>query len=160
MDKKEFWAQKPSLPSYRTITFTHPVWATPVRLVSDVFAAVMLGGNSYTPAPMTIEPPAKNGDAGIVMTISLPRQVVGRQFKAKLQEVIAAGSREPIGILYAEWLGEIDAPKVTWPLFVADQQGVAFNSTTVQVRGSIDNPMRRNVAPIYDPAVFTGLQSA
>ncbi len=160
MDKAEFWAQKPKLPTYRTITFTHPVWATPVRLVADVFAAVTLGSNSYTPAPMTIEPPAKKGDAGIVMTITFPRQVVGRQFKAKLAEIVSAGSRAPIEVLYAEWLGETDAPKVTWPLFVADRQGVAFSATAVQVSASIDNPMRRSVAPIYDPAVFTGLQSA
>lgn len=160
MDKAEFWATKPKLATFQTVTFSHPAWAFPIRLVANVFDSVTLGGESYTPAPMTIEPPQKNGEAGVVMTIGLPRQVVGRQFKSKLREIVATGSREPIGILYAEWLGEIDAPKVTWPLFVADQQGVAFNSTTVQVRGSIDNPMRRNVAPIYDPAVFTGLQSA
>ncbi len=160
MDKREFWATKPKLPTFQTVTFTHPVWITPVRLVSNVFAEVTLGGNVYTPAPMSIEPPKKQGDSGVSMSISFPRQVVGRQFKAKLREIAAAGSRDPIEIVYAEWLGETDAPKVTWPMFVADQQGVAFNSTTVQVTGAIDNPMRRSVAPIYDPAVFTGLQSA
>lgn len=160
MDKREFWATKPKAPTFQTVTFTHPAWAFPVRLVANVFDSVTLGGESYTPAPMSIEPPKKQGDAGISMSISFPRQVVGRIFKARLREIEAAGSREPIEILYAEWLGETDAPKVTWPLYVGDQQGVAFNSTTVQVTGAIDNPMRRQVAPIYDPAVFTGLQSA
>lgn len=160
MDKAEFWAKKPKLPTFRTVTFTHLVWATPRRLVADVFAEVTLGGNVFTPAPMTIEPPTKKGDAGVVMSITMPRQVVGRQFKAALAEIIAAGSRDPITVLYEEWLGETDAPKVAWPMFVSDQSGVAFNATTVQVSASIDNPMRRSVAPIYDPAVFTGLQTA
>lgn len=159
MDKREFFATKNPAPVYETVTFSHPEFAAPFRLVANKFAAVTLGGNSYTPASMQIKPPDQKGGQRPVLTLGFPRQVVGRQFKQQLQLIAAAGSREPIAITYAMWLGETDAPKVTWNLYASDDGGVGFNTTTVQVQATLDNPMRRAVAPVYTPDVFTGLET-
>lgn len=158
MDKREFWATKSPLPEYHTITFEHPAFDAPFRLVADKFEPVTLGGNVHTPAPMAIKPPDKRSDAQAKLTLSFPRQVVGREFKRQLRLIAQAGSRDPITVTYAVYLGETDAPKVTWQLYAADGAGVSFDADTVQVVATDDNPMRRGVGLVYDPSVFTGLE--
>ena len=155
----EFWAQKRRRARFDTVVFDHPEFDAPFRLVANVFAAVTLGGDSYTPAPMQISPPSQDGDAQPRLTLTFPRAVVGRQFKQQLRLIEAAGSRDPIEVTYAIWLEDTDAPKVTWNLYAADRGGVRFNAEAVQVVAQLDNPMNRFGQPIYDPAVFTGLQS-
>lgn len=158
MDRREYWATKSPLATYETITFDHPVFAAPIRLVANVFAEVTLGGHVHTPAPMTIKPPEQNGDAQPKMQISFPRPVVGRQFKQQLALIVAAGSREPIEVTRAVYLADDTAtPKATMTLFASDSGGINFNRDVVQVVATLDNPMRRQAAPIYLPEVFTGL---
>lgn len=155
----EFWATKRRKARFDTVTFEHPEFDAPFRLVANVFAEVTLGGDVYTPAPMEIGPPAQNGDAQPRLSITFPRAVVGRQFKQQLRMIEAAGSRDPIEVTYAIWLEDTGAPKITWPLYAADKGGIRFSADAVQVSATLDNPMTRSAAPIYDPAVFTGLQS-
>lgn len=159
MDKEEFWTTKNPAAQWETVVFDHPSFVAPIRLVANVFATVTLGGNAYTPAPMTIAPPERNIDAQPKLTITFPRAVVGRQFKQQLALVRSSGSRSPITVAYGLWLGETDAPKVTWNLYASDRGGIRFNPEAVQVVAGLDNPMTRFVAPVYDPAVFTGLSS-
>ncbi|CAN5718222.1 hypothetical protein BH10PSE18_BH10PSE18_08390 [soil metagenome] len=158
MDRKEFWSTKNPGPQYQTITFTHPAFDAAIRLVSDVFEPVTLGGAVCQPAPMTIKPPDQTGDATAKLAIGFPRNVVGREFKRQLRLLRASGSRAPITVYYDIYLGEVDAPKVRWVLYVAEANGITFNGTTVQVNATLDNPLRRSAALIYDPAVFTGLE--
>lgn len=159
MDKREFWSTKNPGPQYRTVAFSHASFSATFRLVADVFASVTLGGDVYTPAPMRLKTPDQRGDAQPKLTISFPRQVVGRQFKQQLALVRASGSRVPIVVTYGLWLGEIDAPKVTWSAYIADKGGVSFNGDLVQVSATIDDPMRQSVAAIYLPETFTGLEA-
>lgn len=156
MDKRVFWSSKSPLPEWHSITFSHPSFDAPIRLVANQFAEVTLGGFVHTPAPMTIKPPAQASDGQAKIEIGFPRQVVGRQFKQQLALVV--GSRAPIAVKYAVYLGDTAAPELSWDMYVADAGGVQFSSETVQVLATVDNPMRRNVAPIYDPSVFTGLE--
>lgn len=158
MDKREFWSTKNPGAVYETVTFDHPEFDAPFRLLANKFAAVTLGGDEYTPAPMTIKAPTSKGGERPRLTLAFPRQVVGRQFKQQLALIAAAGSREPITVTYSTWLGETDAPKVTWNLYVADEGGVSFSNTSVQVAATLDNPLRRAIAPIYSPDTFTGLE--
>ena len=157
MDKRVFWASKSPLPEFHTITFTHPSFDAPFRLVANQFAEVTLGGYVHTPAGMTIRPPEQRSDTPPRLPLSFPRQVVGREFKAQMRKVYASGSRQPISVTYAIYLGGTDSPQVTWQLYVAEQGGIQFTRESVQIIATDDNPMRRNVALIYDPAVFTGL---
>ena len=159
MDKREFWSTKNPGAVYETVTFDHPEFDAPFRLLANKFAAVTLGGDEYTPAPMTIKAPTSKGGERPRLTLAFPRQVVGRQFKQQLALIAAAGSRDPIAITYAVWLAETDAPKVTWNLYAADEGGITFSTASVQVVATLDNPMRRAVAPIYEPGTFTGLET-
>ncbi len=158
MDKATYWSSKPRQPSYHAITFAHSAFAAPIRLVANVFEAVTLAGNVHQPAPMQINPPQVTSDGQPKLRLSFPRRVVGRQFKAGLAAVRAAGTLEPIVVTYAVFLADKTAPEVTWTLYASDAGGVSFGAETVQVDATLDNPMRRAVAPIYLPTVFTGLK--
>jgi hypothetical protein len=159
MDKAEYWTTKSPLAEYRAVTFEHPAFDAPFRLVADQFAPVTLGGQVFTPAPMTIKPPDQTGEATPRLQIAFPRYVVGRQFKRQLGLIRAAGSRAPIEVTFEVYLGgNLSTPAVSWRFYAADPGGVTFTATAVQVNATDDNPMRRNVAEIYDPSVFTGLE--
>lgn len=160
MDRATFWATKPKLASYHAVTFTHAAFSAPIRLVANVFAPVTLAGNVHTPAPMQIDPPQISSEGQPKLRLSFPRKVVGRQFKQQLALVAASGSRAPVVVTYAVFLGDTAAPEVAWTLYAADSGGVTFGADTVQLLATLDNPMRRSVAPIYDPQVFTGLRFA
>jgi hypothetical protein len=159
MDKREFWSQKPALPEYHAVTFDHPEFAAPFRLVINQFAAVTLGGDVYTPVAARLQPPDSRSDGTAAMRLAFDRAVVGRQFKAALRLVAAAGSRDPITVQYDVYLGSTTTPEIGWSLYVAEGGGVVFREDTVQVLATLDNPMRADVATIYDPAVYTGLES-
>lgn len=156
MDKAEFWSKKSPLPEYHAVSFAHPAFSETFRLVANQFAAVTLAGNVHTPCAMSINPPETRSDANPRLTLAFPRQVVGRQFKQQL--ALTAGSRDPITITYAVFCGDTTTPEVTWTLYASDQGGIQFTADTVQVVATVDNPMRRAVAPVYDPATFTGLE--
>lgn len=158
MTKEEFWTTKSPLAEYHAITFDHPAFDEPFRLVANQFAEVTLDGNVHIPAPMTITPPDQKSDAQPKLTLVFPRQVVGRQFKQQLRLVAASGSRAPIAVAYALYLGTTTGPQMSWNLFAAEQGGVQFSTDGVQVTATDDNPMRRQVGVIYDPATFSGLE--
>ncbi len=158
MDRREFWTTKSPLAEYHAVTFEHPAFDAPIRLVANQFAPVTLAGEVHDPAPMSIKPPEAKGDSRPRMTIAFPRQVVGREFKRQLRLVTASGSRAPITVTYALFLGVVDEPQRTFTLYVADAGGVAFNAESVQVTATDDNPMRRTAGVIYEPGVFTGLE--
>lgn len=158
MDRREFWATKPPLAEYHAITFEHPAFEAPFRLVANQFTPVALGGHVHTPAPMTIKPPEARSDAQPRLQLAFPRQVVGREFRRQLRLIAAAGSRAPIAVTYALYLGSTDAPQMTWRLYAADAGGITLDAEAVQVVASDDNPMRRSAGLIYDPAAFTGLE--
>lgn len=156
MTPQEFWATKSPLPEFHSITFSHPAFEAPIRLVANQFAAVTLGGFAHQPVPMTIKPPDQTGNAQAKLSMAFPRQVVGREFKRQLK--LTAGSRAPIAVRYALYLDELATPALTWNLYVSDAGGVTFSADGVQVTATDDNPMRRSAAVIYEPGVYTGLE--
>lgn len=158
MDRREFWSTKSPLPEYWALVYDHPAFAAPIRLVADQFAPVTLGGHEHRPAPVTIKPPDQSSDGTARLEAAFPRQVVGREFKQQLALVRASGSRDPVTVDFSVYLDDLDTPAQTWHLYLADPGGVTFTPDTVQTSATLDNPMRRNVALIYDPAVFTGLE--
>lgn len=158
MDRREFWTTKSPLAEYHAVTFEHPEFDAPFRLVANQFAPITLAGQVHTPAPMNIRKPESKSDSQPRMTLAFPRQVVGREFKRQLAKIAAAGSRAPITVTYALYLGAVDAPQQVITLYVADAAGVAFNTDTVQVTATDDNPMRRAAGITYEPEIFTGLE--
>ncbi|MDT7834953.1 hypothetical protein [Aquabacterium sp. OR-4] len=157
MDRREFWATKATVPVWHAVVFSHPALATPFRLVANQFEPVTLSGQVHTPVPMSVQPPESSSSSPPRLTVSFPRQVVGREFKRQIALIAASGSRDAIEVTLAIYYGSTSAPEATWNLYVADQSGITFGRDTVQVIASDDNPMRRSVALIYQPEVFTGL---
>lgn len=158
MDKATFWATKSPLAEYHAITFSHPSFVAPFRLVANQFTPITFGGQVHQPAPMSIKPPDQKSDTQARLTMSFPRQVVGREFKRQLRLIQASGSREPIAVTYAIYLGDTATPQMTWQLYAAEAGGVSFTADAVQVTATDDNPMRRKAGVIYDPSTFTGLE--
>lgn len=159
MNRSEFWATKARLAEYHAVTFEHPSFSTgSIRLVANQFEDVTLGGFVHTSAPMQLQLPAQKSGDLTRMTLAFPRPVVGRQFKQRLREIQASGSREPITVRYEVYLGSTDAPEMSRVLYASDKGGVNFGREYVQVVAGDDNPMRLSAAEIYDPTVYTGLQ--
>lgn len=158
MDRAEYWATKSPLPEYHSIVFDHPSFEAPIRLVANQFEQVTLGGEVHTPAGMTIKQPDRQGDSQPKLALTFPRQVVGRDFKRQLQRIAAASVVAPISVTYLVYLGDTVTPQLRWDLYVAENNGITFGNTTVNVSATTDQPLRRAVAPIYDPTVFTGLE--
>lgn len=158
MDRRTFWSSKSPLPEYQAITFEHSSFEAPIRLVADKFEAVTLGGEVHQPVPMSIKPPDQRGDTKPKLVLSFPRAVVGRDFKRAIARIQGAAVVEPIMVAYSLYLGETVTPEVSWTLYISDVGGIVFSPEVVQVTATESNPMRLNVAEIYDPAVFTGLE--
>jgi len=158
MDKKTFWATKSPLAEFHAIVFDHPSFGGPFRMVANQFQEVTLDGFVHAPAPMSINPPDLKGDSQPKLSMTFPRQVVGRAFKRQLRLIQASGSREPISVVYSVYLGVTAGAQVVWRFYVGDDGGVNFSKDAVTIKASDDNPMRRQVAPIYTPDVFTGLE--
>lgn len=157
MDKATFWSSKSPLPEFHAVAFSHPSFTETFRLVANVFADLTLGGYVHQPAPMTIQRPPLKSDARPKMTITFPRQVVGRIFKRELAHVVASGLRTPITVDHAVYLGDTITPEITWTMYVSDDSGIVFGADSVQVTATLDNPMLFQAGVIYDPTVFTGL---
>lgn len=158
MDKRVFWTTKSPLAEFHAITFSHMAFAAPIRLVANQFAPVVLGGYEHEPATMVIKPPDQTSASVQRLTVSFPRQYVGRRFKQELARVRAYEQPLPIGVLYAVYLGDTSAPQLTRSFYVSDANGVQFNAEIVNVVATDDNPLRRSAAVIYDPNVWTGLE--
>lgn len=158
MDKAEFWSKKPpGEVEYEAVVFDHPDFTAPFRLVANEFEEVTLSSQVHTPAAMQVKRPEVNTDGQPKLVLGFPRQVVGTTFKDQLRLINAAGSVDPITVDFAIYTGDVSAPTVTWPMFISDAGGIAFGRDTVQVTATLDNPMRRRVAPVYTPQTFTGL---
>lgn len=156
MDKRTYWATKSPLPEFHSIIIEHPAFDAPFRLVANQFEEVILGGEVHIPAGMSIKQPDRQSDGQPKLTLSFSREQVGRDFKQQLQKINSA-TPAPLRVRYSVYLGDQVTPQITWDLFASDSAGIAFSNTAVSINATVDNPMRRDVGPIYDPSVFTGL---
>lgn len=159
MNQREFWSTKNPAPEYEALTFTHDDFSQPFRIVANQFDEVTLGGNLFTPVRMDVVLPEVGKNAGGSMMIKFPRIVVGRTFSQELKRITLAGRYKPITVQYARYQSpELTTPVQTFTLYVSGNSGVVIGADSVQVTATVDNPMRRSVARIYDVAVFTGLE--
>lgn len=158
MDRATFWATKSPLPEFHSFIFEHPAFDTPFALVANQFEPVVLGGVSHIPVAMSIKKPDLKSDAQPKLSASFARQQVGRDFKRQLKKVRDAAIPKPIRLTYATYLGDTDVPEIVWRVFVSEGGGITFANDAVQINATVDNPMRRAVAPEYDPSIFTGLE--
>lgn len=159
MSQREFWTTKNPAPEYEALTFTHDDFSQPFRIVANKFEDVTLGGYLHQAVRMDITLPEVGNNKGGSMAIKFPRIVVGRTFSQQLRRITLAGRYKPITVQYARYQSpDITTPVQTLMLYVSGNDGVSMNADSVQVTATVDNPMRRSVARIYDVSVFTGLE--
>lgn len=157
MDKREFWTKKPIIPEYDAIVFSHSSFDAPIYLVANQFQPVTLGGVAHTPVPMEVRPPNQSKDENPAITVAFPRIVVGAEFKRQIKKI---DKYEPIVMTYRHYLGDnLTTPVVQHVMYVDQQGGVTMNGESVTVKATTNNPMRKAVCRIYEPAVFTGLKA-
>lgn len=157
MTRATFYTQKPTLPEYWTVTFSHPEFGT-IRLAANQFDDVVLGGNTFTACQMTIDPPDESRTSEPQLSVSFPRIVVGREFKNKLKLISVGGRLTPITVIFEKWLGEnLLTPSESHTLYVSDESGISFTADVVQVTATDGNSIRFDVSRIYTVAEYTGL---
>lgn len=159
MNQREFWSTKNPAPEYEALTFTHDDFSQPFRIVANKFEDATLGGYVHQAVRMDIVLPEVGKNAGGSLTIKFPRIVVGRAFSQQLKLITVAGRYKPITVQYARYQHpDLTTPVQSITLYVSGNNGIVMNGDTVQVTATVDNPLRRSVARIYDVSIFTGLE--
>ena len=157
-DTRKLWVRKDPEMEWSTISFNHPSWSYPIRLVLNTFDNETFGGETYIPCAANLTRPDQGSDPVADASVSFSRALVGDEFKKALGQITGGGWLHPITCVIATWWdSDRVAPSRSWDLFVAED-GITMNRESVTVSLSDSNPMVRSVAVLYDPAVFTGLQ--
>lgn len=165
-EQREFFTQKNPAEEYDTITFNHPEFKEPVRLVLNQFKPLTFGGNEFIPVAAKINLPDQGSELTPKLSLQFSRINIGDEFKKVINSITPFGWQYPISMLYEQY-NELSIDKSTqrYSLYVSEE-GIKFNRTTVEISATDDNPMvlskPRNTEsnPIYTLEEYRGLAYA
>lgn len=150
-EQRAFWSQKNPAAEFDTVTFTHPAFKEPIRLVANVFSDMTFNGNTYRACSMEIDKPEQGKDPVSSVGVRFSRPLVGDEFKAIIRAMdpfdwLAA----PITLCLQQFTeDDPNNPIQNWSLYVTED-GIRISRDTLQVQASDDNPMILNMSQIYD----------
>ncbi|MCX8602418.1 MULTISPECIES: hypothetical protein [unclassified Gilliamella] len=165
-EQREFFTQKNPAEEFDTITFNHPEFKAPLRLVLNQFRSLVFAGNEFIPVAAKIKLPDQGSDLMPKLSLQFSRIHVGDEFKKIINSITPFGWQEPISMIYEQYNElSMNKPVNRYSLYVSED-GVRFNRSTIQVTACDDNPMvlskPRNTEsnPIYTLEEYRGLANA
>lgn len=156
-EQRAFWSQKNPAAEFDTITFHHPAFVSPVRLVANVFSDMTFAGNVYRACSMEVKKPEQGKDPISSIDVKFARPVVGDEFKAIIRSLDPFDWMTPITLQLMQFTElNTETPIQNWSLFVTED-GVRVSRDSLSVQASDDNPMILNVSQIYTLESYPGL---
>lgn len=156
--QRAYWSQKNPSAEYDTITFTHPAFDEPIRLVANVYSDQTFNGQVYRACSMELKKPEQGKDPISSIDIKFSRPVIGDEFKTTISKLDPFDWFTPISMTLMQFT-EIDRinPQQGWTLFVSED-GIRINKDTIQIKASDDNPMILNSSQLYDTDRYPSLE--
>lgn len=165
-EQREFFTQKNPAEEFDTITFHHPEFKEPVRLVLNQFKPLTFAGNEFIPVAAKINLPDQGSELTPKLSLQFSRIHIGDEFKKIINSITPFGWQYPISMLYEQYNElSMNQPTQRYSLYVSEE-GIKFNRTTVEISATDDNPMvlskPRNTEsnPIYTLEEYRGLAYA
>ena len=156
--QREYWTQKNPSNEYDTITFIHPAFDEPIRLVANEFNDQEFNGLIYRACAMEIKKPEQGKDPISSIDIKFPRPYVGDEFDRAISKLDPFDWLTSI-TMQLMMFTEMDRvnPTQNWTVFVSEN-GISTNKGTVQVKASDDNPMILNSSQTYETDRYPSLE--
>lgn len=150
---REYRAQRPNRIIYETIEFHHVSFGSFYLVNNQVFPKT-LGGVEYKPCRFELSESQQSSTPIIDSTIKFSR--LAKDFKQQLKVWRSYSRIEPITVTYRLFDSKDMATAIKeWQLYVKD---CSLDADNVNVSLSMTNPLNTNVALLYDPADWPGLE--
>lgn len=163
-EQRAFFNQKNPSRIYDTVKFTHSEFSEPVRLLLNQHQSMMFNDEEYLPVSAKLTLPSQGENLTPEATVSFSRIYIGDEFKKVINQISPFGWQEPIKMILNQYSELSKQPQLSYTLYV-NESGIKFNSQTVEVTASYDNPMLLALpygsnVPIYTTEQYKGLEDA
>ena len=152
---REHRSQRPNRILYETLTFNHPAFGD-IRLVNKQIFPKTFVSEVYTPCRMELTESQQSSTPVIDSTVKFGR--LAQDFKQKLKLWKGGARITPISATYKRFdAADMNTPLKPWTLYVND---ASMDQNDVTVTLTLKNPLNNNIARLYTPEEFPGLQNA